>query len=270
MKIVKVLAVPTPAEPNTLYMVKADANTFKFIICDSEGVVHKASTELEEILIDQILEMINQPNGIAGLDARSALSPEVRINGQESLIITDANGRVWRDIVTNFHVNGTIGSWPSFETYMGNFQGFLFSYINMEQVFCDFHIDHDYAMGTYLFPHVHWMPTTNNAGVVRWGFEYMVAKGHGQQKFSNPVTVYVNHTVPANSLGMHMVTEVPEAYAIPPTNVEPDSFVKLRVFRDAASSQDTYHAVVHGWCADLHHQIERMGTVNRAPDFFGT
>ena len=110
---------------------------------------------------------------------------------------------------------------------------------------------------------------TNAAGVVRWGFEYSVSKGHGRTAgFPATTTVYVNFNVPANSLGTHFIAEVATANAIPSTNIEPDSVIHMRVFRDAANAADTYAGAVWCWQADLHYQAQQYATPNKAPNFY--
>lgn len=137
----------------------------------------------------------------------------------------------------------------------------------MNQVWIDFHINHDIALGTKLYPHIHWMPLGTTAGTVRWGFQYILAKGHGQSKFSvNSNTIYVDHLITANDQYRHIVTEVPDNLAILSSEVEPDTVLKFRIFREGAN--DSYSGKVHAWQADLHYQIARLGTKNKVPNFF--
>ena len=147
--------------------------------------------------------------------------------------------------------------------------GYSWSATVLQQEQVDFHVGHDIKLGSVLYPHVHFRPLTNAAGVVRWGFEYSVSKGHGQTAgFPATTTVYVNFNVPANSLGTHFVAEVATADAIPSTNIEPDSVIHMRVFRDAANAADTYTGAVWCWQADLHYQVQQAATKNKAPNFY--
>lgn len=61
----------------------------------------------------------------------------------------------------------------------------------MTEASAAWHIDHDYAMGTSLYFHVHWATASTDIGTVRWGFEYTIAKGHQQQAFPATSTVYI-------------------------------------------------------------------------------
>lgn len=190
-----------------------------------------------------------------------------KLDGQNSPL--DVNGNlVWKDLKANFEVRGTSGTNnPTFEQYIPGFYGYVFSGTTMTQVWVDFHFDHDIAMNTKIFPHVHWMPMTTNTGTVRWGFQYIVAKGHGQSMFPTASnTIYVDHPITQNSQYMHMVTEVPEGLGILSSEIEPDSVIKFRVFREG--NVDSHNGKVHAWQADLHYQVGRIGTVSRSPNFF--
>lgn len=63
-----------------------------------------------------------------------------------------------------------------------------------------------------------------------------------------------------------MVTEVPEVDAILSSEIEPDSVIKMRIFRDGVN--DTHGSNIHGMFSDLHYQIARVGTINKAPNFY--
>jgi hypothetical protein len=49
------------------------------------------------------------------------------------------------------------------------------------------------------------------------------------------------------------------------TNLEPDSLILCRIFRDAAN--DTCSDVVYLLLADCHYQTNRFSTMNKSPDF---
>lgn len=202
------------------------------------------------------------------LKFNSNTESEVSIDGQNTSIKSN-NQFIWKDEKASFVIKSTTGvNNPNWGLLYGNFEGIIFPNNKLSQVWVDFHIDHDIAMGTKLYPHIHWMPLTNNIGYVRWGFEYIIAKGHGQSQF--PTTsniIYVNHTVPENSQYRHMTTEVPEVDGILSSEIEPDSVIKMRIFRDGVN--DTHGSNVHGWQSDIHYQIGQLGTINRAPNFFG-
>lgn len=175
----------------------------------------------------------------------------------------------WRDNIQQFSIKPTGSTPPSYGQTIGNYEGYMWSASLLNQAMVDFHVDHDYAIGTPLYPHVHFRPLTALGGVVRWGFEFTPSKGHGQTVgMAESTTVYVNFTVDAGNLGTHYVAEVDFANAIPATQIEPDTVIHVRVFRDAANAADTYAGTVWAWQADLHYQFARLGTKNKSPNFY--
>lgn len=176
----------------------------------------------------------------------------------------------WNDI-TSFIDTRNGGNAPSLTTYRDGIKLWEFSAGVTKEVFSNYHIDHDYKIGTVVYPHVHWTPNTTSTGTVRWGFEYTVAKGFQQSSGSDyaaTTTVYVEQTIDANSQYRHFTAEVVLADAIPSTNLEPDAIILMRVFRDAAHANDTFPDPVYLTSIDLHYQVERASTKNKAPDFY--
>lgn len=192
---------------------------------------------------------------------------EFVFDGQNTPTMTSGD-YVWKDEKAPFVIKSTTGvNNPSWEEYIPGFEGIVFSGTTMNQVWVDFHFDHDIALNTKVYPHIHWMPLTTNTGIVRWGFQYIMAKGHGQSKFPiTSSTVYLDHEVTVNDQYRHIVTETPDNLALLSNEIEPDTVIKFRIFRDGGV--DTHNGKVHAWQADLHHQIARTGTKNRAPNFF--
>jgi hypothetical protein len=176
----------------------------------------------------------------------------------------------WRDLVGPIEVRGVGANDPSWSaiTGLGGMFAYSFSATVMKEVWITYHIDHDYAAGTSIYLHTHWInaAATPNTGNVRWGFEYTVAKGHQQQAFNAPTTVYKTQACNATRY-MHHIAEIDVADAVPSTRLEPDSLLMVRIFRDAADAADTCTDAVFLLTADCHYQASRFSTRNKAPDF---
>lgn len=189
---------------------------------------------------------------------------------QNTPLLIDALNFGWRDLTTEIKVKGTGNNNPSWIQFREGIYAHGFEAGKMMECWANFHVDHDYALGTKLYPHVHWSPKSTLGGTVRWGFEFTVAKGHGQgatSVFGPTSIVYVTHDLTTGGHQYeHMVTEVSEIQAVPATLVEPDTLIMMRVFRDGAN--DTHADTVAGFTVDLHYQTERIATLNKAPDFF--
>ena len=184
-----------------------------------------------------------------------------------SVTVSSGTNYIWKDLLGDYHPPSGGGTNPSLATFIGGLQYNAFSASSMNEVWTMFHIGHDYAPGTVVYPHVHWSTTGTNTGVVRWGFEYTVAKGHQQQAFASPTTVYVEQAGTGTAY-KHMIAEVALASAIPATNMEPDTLILMRVFRDAANANDTQTGTAFLFFIDCHYQAKFFGSKNKTPPFY--
>jgi len=174
----------------------------------------------------------------------------------------------WRDNFVELKVDSSSPNAPTLAILRGNIMSWQFFPNELTEAHSGWHVDHDYALGTKLYPHIHWVCTTANIGTVRWGFEYSVAKGHQQQAFPATTTIYVEQTTNGTPY-MHYVAEVSEANAIDGAalGIEPDTLIICRIFRDGASPNDTLEEPVFGIFLDLHYQADHATTPNKAPPF---
>lgn len=174
----------------------------------------------------------------------------------------------WRDNIVEMTPDVGNPDAPQLNVFRGNIKRYSFPAGQLTEVSATFHIDHDYALGTNLYLHAHWSVTGTGIGTARWGFEYSVAKGHQQQGFSAPVTVYVEQTTTGTAY-MHYVAEVSDGDAINGVtyDIEPDTLIIVRCFRDGGHVNDTLAADAFGLCLDLHYQADKNTTPYKRPDF---
>lgn len=173
----------------------------------------------------------------------------------------------WRDNIIQMTPRGGVTE-PPLVQFRDNIYLLSFSQFDNMEAFGNFHVDHDYALNTPLYLHIHWSTSTTSIGTVRWGFEYSVAKGHQQEAFPATTTVYVEQTTDGTPY-KHYVAELSDANAIPGTNIEPDTIILCRVFRDATHPNDTLDGGAFGICLDLHYQADKLTTTNKRPNFYG-
>ena len=157
---------------------------------------------------------------------------------------------------------------PSFTTFRGSILAPAFADYRTEDVTISFYIKHDFLLYTKVYPYIHWSPGNNtNTGVVRWGLEYILAKGHGQEAFTSPTTVYVEQAGSGTAY-QHQLVQVAEGDGILTESLEPNSVLMFRVFRDGAHANDTFTGNAFGLYLGLHYQRIREGTLNKEPDFY--
>ena len=221
-----------------------------------------------------MLEQLSDVNGSTAKNGSLLLYREANGFWDKSQEITAPSGiilhsGVWRDNVSDFTRAATAGATaPIFASWQGGLYAYSFPSNADRELFIAFHIDHDWMPGTDLYPHVHWAPSTatGSGTYVQWGFEYTVAKGHQQEAFPTPTTVYASGMV-LGIQNMHHITETNDAAVIPGSGIEIDSVIYMRVFRDT-SIGNHYTGAVWGLFADLHYLSDREGTVNKAPNFY--
>jgi hypothetical protein len=173
----------------------------------------------------------------------------------------------WDDITADLAAGKAVGAnAPTWGVFRDGLKAYGFDAGTMNEIWITFHIKHDYAEGTNVYPHVHWAPNTTTAtGTVRWGFEYTLAKGHDQEAFPASTTVYVEYAFSADKQYQHIISEVADADAF--DAFEADTLVLMRIFRDAAHANDTFADTVYAFTADLHFQADKDVTPNKSPPF---
>jgi hypothetical protein len=138
--------------------------------------------------------------------------------------------------------------------------------IQANYVYCAIHIQHDYMPGTPLYPHVHWSHiNAAPSGDVKWNFEYSVSKGHSVGTFGASTTVSKVQTAAAQYT--HHIAEVADGDVIPATNVEADSVVLIRLFRDPSDGADTFADDAYLVAIDLHYKSQMCLTNEKASPF---
>lgn len=180
----------------------------------------------------------------------------------------------WADIHGTPLFNSADPESPMLSTYRGGVLQPQFAEGN--QLAINFHLPHDYAMGTNIFIHVHWShnSATLTGGSVTWAFEVIYAKGFDQEPFSVPVTTSL---VDAASLTpyQHMVIETAvsvsggSATQLDTNQLEVDGVIFCRLYLDSNDLTDSVsppNPFVH--FVDIHYQSTGVPTKNKTPDFW--
>ena len=141
-----------------------------------------------------------------------------------------------------------------------------------KEVYYDIHINHDYVMGTKAYLHVHGFIGNSTAlTTVGIGFQYAVTKGHQQQALSLAGTTVYASAILTGTPYTHYVIEVSDANAVPATNLEPDSLISVRCFRDSANTGGSGDNTTSSfWIkkVDCHYLSTDGGTPLKTPPFY--
>lgn len=171
----------------------------------------------------------------------------------------------WEDITGPIETRGVGATDPDWEAIGGTVQS-AFRFLLNHECWIPFHIPHDYAPGTDIYFHVHWLCSgTDTTNKVKWQFDYMYAKGHNQEAFPlgalpSPVTC----EEASGAQYQHMVTETS---AVTIAGLEVDGIVYVRLKRIANGATDVTDPVFV-LTSDVHYQSTNMSTPNRAPNFY--
>jgi hypothetical protein len=182
----------------------------------------------------------------------------------------------WHDILGLLYVDYDNPNRASFNIYRGSIRARQFAEASEAHV--EFHLPHDYVVGTPIYIHVHWSHTSLNVtgGTVTWGIECTYAKGHDQAAFCVPVIITVADYASTTQY-QHMIAETAastpggSAVQLDTGKLEPDGIIQCRVFLDSndivVSGGSVPAPFVH--FVDIHYQSTCVGTKNREPNFWG-
>lgn len=180
--------------------------------------------------------------------------------------LNDRTALGWRDNIVQLVPQIGNPAAPELNIFRDGIHAYNFAAGQVTEACAYFHVDHDYAMGTAIYPHVHWAIQTSATGTIRWGVEYTIAKGHQQMAFGETQTVYVEQVCTGTPY-LHHVAEVNLANAIPGTDIEPDTLILCRFFRDGSHPNDTLADDAFVFCVDMHYQADRATTPNKTAPF---
>lgn len=175
-----------------------------------------------------------------------------------------SNNGVWRDLVTPLFPPPSGVAIPVV-TQVASSAISLPLWAIDDRLWVPWHIQHDYALGTDIFMHMHWLADGTNVNTVRWQFSYYHAKGHNQASFAlGGAATVVTATQASGGQYRHMITETA---AVTIAALEPDSMVLCEIRRITNGGTDNSDNIF-GFMADLHYQAAVLGTKNRVPNFY--
>lgn len=146
------------------------------------------------------------------------------------------NATVWRDFNFGVGALGVGASAPDLVSIAGTglrLRAFDGNNIT-EQVYGSLEMDHDWKEGSTIYPHIHWMPTTANAGDVKWQLEYFWVPVGGTVTGSTVITATQSST--GTAWNMHFLNFP----SISGGGKTIGSQMMVRLFRIPTDGADTY------------------------------
>jgi hypothetical protein len=182
----------------------------------------------------------------------------------------------WEDIIGKIDIIPGAPNPGSLELYRGSI--YQVALDETDTAFINFHMPHDYVVGSQIHAHVHWshISTTVTGGSVTFNIDMSYAKGHDQGAFGAPATVSIFQSASTTQY-QHMVAETQASTsggsptALDSDLLEPDGLIMCRVILDSndlvTSDFSTPKVFVH--FVDIHYQSTGIGTKNKSPNFWG-
>jgi hypothetical protein len=182
-------------------------------------------------------------------------------SGKRSL--TDNKG--WHDIMGQIEKRGVGASDPAW-SQISSSAFYAYKFAVNDQVWVQWHIPHDYVLGTPLYFHAHWTRDGTNMNPVKWEWTFADARGYGTGKFNfDTPTVVTAAEIPHVEKYAHEITET-EATS-PTSYVEPDAILSCRIRRVANGGTDNTDGIFL-LNADCHYQSHGNPTPYKRPDFY--
>lgn len=214
---------------------------------------------------------IPELNSLSGLPATADSFLVFDDSAQETkkaasnLVKTNSSG--WNDLLFSGVALGRGSTPPDLEVFRDGLEQYAFNGVaTMEEAFLEIHILHDYKIGTKIYPHVHWShKVASPTGDVVWQLEYSVAKGHSGGVFPASTTIELIET--AGAQYTHQLIEASLAQAIPATNLEADTVILCRIFRDPTHASDTFADDAFLLQIDFHYESDLIMTNEKTSPF---
>jgi hypothetical protein len=171
------------------------------------------------------------------------------------LMVGDAT--VWNDLNIAAVGLGKATSSPEMVPIIGskNLQGMAFDGGAIKEILYGvIEVPHDYEEHSDIFPHIHWMPTTNDSGTVVWFLEYTTCDVG--EVYAGSITV--NATSVSSGVAW---TSMFANFTVYQTNaIEIGEQIIFALWRDPGVVEDTYPADAVVLTTGIHYKSDTLGS----------
>lgn len=146
---------------------------------------------------------------------------------------------------------------PSFDAFLGNTLCYAFTDEsvagNEKRIYFNIQLPHRWKEGSAIEPHVHYAPSTNGGGVIRWELEYTWANIDGT--FGAPTSIYCEDDVGTTANAHRLVS----FGTISATGKTASSILVCKLQRNSSHANDTYANKVFLLSLDAHFESDKLG-----------
>lgn len=210
--------------------------------------------------------VLEDTDAFAGKDSSFFFSSLVRIKEYLKTAMFGSSSTGWTDYLMPFSAAKGNGTTEPVWADTGNGL-YAYKFTPGDELMTTCHVNHDWAQGTLGYVHMHWfVDSTLTAGQqFTWRVNWMCARGHSQGDSMTAATTTFDMVYTATGTevaGEHIITECSLAQAM--DLQEPDTINKFKF--ELLSENVTGNIFAEQ--ADLHVEIDRIGTKNKSPNFY--
>lgn len=165
---------------------------------------------------------------------------------------------VWDDLLPSAVSIGGGASSPSFTAYNGNLRAyeFLGTGPTTKDIQMQWQLSHSWLEGSDIEPHLHlYVPNNATGGVIKFYCEYTWVNVDGVEGAATTISGML--TIAAGAGNLHKILQFS---TVSGTGITLSSVFSARIYRNPADASDTFGASVWLKSADLHRQIDSLGS----------
>lgn len=186
----------------------------------------------------------------------------VEINTDDGSVRLRGDATAWDDLLFPASVVKPGATAPAYKAFgpSGSLQALMFEAGHHDEVHFEVQLPHRWKEGSKIYPHVHWTPTTADAGNVVWELEYSWANIDGT--FGAPSNMASDATAAGGTAWVHKLTVLKEAgnAYIDGTGKTMSSMLVCRLHRNSNAGSDTLNKDVAMLDVDFHIEIDSFGS----------
>lgn len=180
--------------------------------------------------------------------------------------ILNGTATAWDDMVVNpalaRNSGATVPSWLVFVT--PDIFAYIFDHAKTQSLDFSVQLPHGYKLGTTLYPHIHWSPTTAPGTTrVMWQLDYQWVNLNGLFVYSGGTTTITGSEVVGGatvSLSAYQHTITPIGSGIVGTGNGISSVLMCRITRLGSDPGDTFTGSAAMLSLDFHYEIDTFGS----------
>lgn len=185
----------------------------------------------------------------------------------DKVIVDTARTSGWDVIQANIFVDGTKSTNPRWEE-IGTSGFYAYKVAINKEAWGSFVIPHSYKPGGNLYLHLNFTTDGTDTRSVKWRFDYSIMKSHNQATGTDlfpATTMYIEQQPPGVAF-KHISAMAPTTLVL--TNAEPGAVCHIKITRVTNGVSDNTDSVF-GMSMNCQFEIDRVGTLNRHPNYYG-